>query len=183
MLHILYTSLYRCMMSAVLMLGLSQTLRAQDTILPIKNIHQVSAQLYRSGQPHRKGFKALEAAGFTDVINLRTLWSDRCRSGQARINLHHIKVVTTRMTEEDLVAIFKQIEQSEGKVLIHCWHGSDRTGTVVAMYRILYQGWDKEKAISEMMYGGYGFHKIFGNLPRLIRSIDMEKFRAAIKQH
>lgn len=86
------------------------------------------------------------------------------------------------MTEEDLVAIFKQIEQSQGKVLIHCWHGSDRTGAVVAMYRILYQAWDKGKAISEMMYVGYGFHKIFGNLPRLIRSIDIEKFRAAIKQ-
>ncbi|WP_129021346.1 fused DSP-PTPase phosphatase/NAD kinase-like protein [Edaphocola flava] len=181
--HSLYTSLYRWMLPALLMLGLSQSLRAQDTILPIKNIHQVSAQLYRSGQPHRKGFKALETAGFTDVINLRTIWSDRCCSGKAKINLHHIKVVTASMTEEDLVVIFRQIEQSEGKVLVHCWHGSDRTGTVVAMYRILYQGWDKEKAISEMMYGGYGFHKIFGNLPRLIRSIDIEKFRLAINQH
>lgn len=181
MLHLLHTSLGRIFVSVLLVLNLSPGIWAQDT-LPIKNLHQVSAQLYRSGQPQRKGFKALETAGFTDVINLRTLWSDRCRSGKTRLRLHHIRVVTSSMTEKDLVAIFRQIEHSQGKVLIHCWHGSDRTGTVVAMYRILYQDWDKEKAISEMMYGGYGFHKIFGNLARLIRSIDIEKFRSAIKQ-
>lgn len=157
------------------------TLQAQQPSLPIRNVHQVSATLYRSGQPHRKGFKALEAAGFTDVINLRTIWGDRCRAGKSKIQLYHIRVVTTRMSEADLVAIFRQIERSEGKVLIHCWHGSDRTGTVVAMYRILYQGWDKEKAISEMIHGGYGFHKIFKHLPRLVREIDIESFRQKIK--
>ena len=27
-----------------------------------------------------------------------------------------------------------------------------------AMYRILYQKWTKDKAIDEMLNGGYGFH-------------------------
>lgn len=119
-----YTS-SRIFLFLFLLLQGAITVPAQEPLLPIKNVHQVSETLYRSGQPRRKGFAALETAGFTDVINLRTIWSDRCRSGKAKIQLHHIHVVTSRMSEADLVAIFRQIERSQGKVLIHCWHGSD----------------------------------------------------------
>ena len=170
-----FTACFVCLLCSII------TAAAQEHSLPIKNIHQVSANVYRSGQPHRKGFKALEAAGFTEIINLRTIWSDRCRAGNTHLKLSHIRVVTQRMSEEDLVIIFRQIERAHGKVLVHCWHGSDRTGTVIALYRILYQGWDKEKAISEMIHGGYGFHKIFKHLPRLIREIDIASFRQKIR--
>lgn len=39
-------------------------------------------------------------------------------------------------------------------------HGSDRTGTMCALYRIAVQGWSKEDAIREMTAGGFGFHRI-----------------------
>ena len=45
----------------------------------------------------------------------------------------------------------------EGPVLVHCKHGADRTGCIVALYRIVFQSWSKEAAIDEMHNGGYGF--------------------------
>ena len=35
-------------------------------------------------------------------------------------------------------------------VFVHCKHGADRTGTMVAFYRILFEGWSKDEAIREM---------------------------------
>lgn len=46
-------------------------------------------------------------------------------------------------------------------MVVHCWHGSDRTGAVIAAYRIVQQGWSQHDAIDEMINGGYGFHPIF----------------------
>ncbi len=39
----------------------------------------------------------------------------------------------------------------EKPVLIHCLGGSDRTGIMVALYRVQFQGWSKDRAKREMM--------------------------------
>ena len=44
---------------------------------------------------------------------------------------------------------------------MHCQQGADRTGTMMAFYRIAVQGWPKDDAIAEMKNGGYGFHSIW----------------------
>ena len=54
--------------------------------------------------------------------------------------------------------------QKEGAVLVHCYHGADRTGLVVAMYRVIYQGWSLDAARSEMIDGGYGFHSMWQDI-------------------
>lgn len=45
-------------------------------------------------------------------------------------------------------------------IIFHCHHGSDRTGAVCALYRIVFQNVSKEDAIREMIEGEYGFHRI-----------------------
>ena len=39
-------------------------------------------------------------------------------------------------------------------VFIHCKRGSDRTGTIAAIYRISHDGWDAERAIAEAKHYG-----------------------------
>jgi hypothetical protein len=39
------------------------------------------------------------------------------------------------------------------------------------------QGWSKEEAIREMTEGGFGFHRVWFNLPGWIESIDMESLK------
>ena len=41
-------------------------------------------------------------------------------------------------------------------VFIHCEHGIDRTGLLVALYRVLYQGWTRADAHDEMVEMGHG---------------------------
>ena len=40
-------------------------------------------------------------------------------------------------------------DQSAGKIFVHCRRGADRTGTVLAMYRIEHDHWTNQKALDE----------------------------------
>jgi tyrosine-protein phosphatase SIW14 len=44
------------------------------------------------------------------------------------------------------------------KIYVHCLRGKDRTGTVVACYRIQHDGWDNERALAEAK--GYGMSRL-----------------------
>lgn len=44
-------------------------------------------------------------------------------------------------------------------VFVHCKHGSDRTGMMIAFYRMTNDGWSVEEAYAEME--SLGFHKMF----------------------
>ena len=58
-------------------------------------------------------------------------------------------------------------KQHNQKVLVHCYHGSDRTGATIAMYRIIFENWSIEDAVKEMKQGGYGYHIIWKNIDHL----------------
>ncbi|MCW9717530.1 tyrosine-protein phosphatase [Avibacterium sp. 21-599] len=59
--------------------------------------------------------------------------------------------------------------QNNGRtVLVHCYHGADRTGIVLAMYRIIFENQTVEQARYEMKYGGYGHHPIWVNIDKLL---------------
>lgn len=147
----------------------------------VDNFHKVDEGLYRSGQPTKSDFKELEKFGITSVLNLRNHHSDNDEAKGTKIKLYRIKMNAGSLTEEDLLVAIKVIKNRQGPLLVHCWHGSDRTGAVIAMYRILYQNWTKEKAIDELVNGGYGYHKYYGNIPELIKNIDVENFKKRLK--
>lgn len=49
-----------------------------------------------------------------------------------------------------------------------------------AAYRIVMQGWEKEAAIRELIDGGYGYHALYGNIPQLLRELDVAAVKAAV---
>jgi tyrosine-protein phosphatase SIW14 len=60
----------------------------------------------------------------------------------------------------DLATFWKLIDDPASRpVLIHCQGGVHRTGAVAAMYRMRYQGWQAEEAITEMDLFGFDSHK------------------------
>jgi protein tyrosine/serine phosphatase len=48
-------------------------------------------------------------------------------------------------------------DPSRRPVFIHCEHGVDRTGLVIALYRVIYQNWKPADAKAEWVKSGHGF--------------------------
>lgn len=144
----------------------------------VPNLHKVKDDLYRSGQPTAAGMKNLHAMGIKTVLNLRAFHSDRDEIGDTGLLYEHISMVTWFPTEEEAVRSLKVMTDPAKKpVLIHCLHGSDRTGTMIAIYRIAVQGWTKEEAVREMTRGGFGFHEVWIHLVPWINGLDIAKIR------
>ncbi|MBO5306753.1 MAG: tyrosine-protein phosphatase [Lentisphaeria bacterium] len=153
-----------------------------------KNFHKVSENLYRSGQPDEDEFESLHTFnGIRSVLNLRENNSDQAeiaainKKWNNAITLYEIPLDTGSITEDDLYKILTVIRDAPKPLLIHCWHGSDRTGCSVAAYRIVFENWSVEDAISELMKPEYGHHKnIYTNIPELLRKADWKKIRETI---
>ena len=144
----------------------------------LKNFHKVDDKLYRSEQPDDDDFKIIEKLGIKEVLNLRNLHSDDDEAKDTKLTLHHLRMNAGDVTEEELTRALAIIKAAKGPVLVHCWHGSDRTGVVVAGYRVIIQNWSKDKALDEMKNGGFGYHhSMYPNLIRLIQKLDVKARR------
>ncbi len=149
----------------------------------LENMYKVDEGLYRSEQPDDDDFEALERYGIREVLNLREYHSDEDDAGDTSLRLHRIRIETDEITERQLAQALAIIDASEGPILVHCWHGSDRTGAVIAAYRVARQGWSREKAIDELAHGGYGYHSSFyPNIVDLIRTMDLGVIDAEVSR-
>ena len=150
----------------------------------LKNFHQVTTNLYRCAQPGDAGMRQLEKLGVKTVINLRGLHSDTDELKGTALRNERIYFNTWHPEDEDVVRFLKIITATNGApFVVHCQHGSDRTGTMIAIYRIAVEGWTKDEAIEEMTKGGFGFHPLWENLIRYLRALDVDalKKRAGMK--
>ncbi len=142
-------------------LSIAQQPESSHKELP--NFHRVDEQLYRGGQPKTGGLKKLAELGIKTIINLRGE-SDETRAegieaksmGMAYFSIP--MSAAGRPTDEQVMRVLAIIEEKEkGPVFIHCRRGSDRTGAIVAVYRIKRDGWTAERAIDEANNHGLGF--------------------------
>jgi len=144
----------------------------------LKNFYKLDDHVYRSAQPDEAGFEYLKTLGIKNILNLRDYHNDDPGSKKPGMNLFRVPMDAGKIKTADVVTALRFIKQSQGPVLIHCWHGSDRTGTISALYRIVFQNWSKEEALDELMHGGFGYHSVYKNIPEFIRQADIN----AIKQ-
>jgi len=135
----------------------------------------VSQYLYRGGQPTAEGMRSLKKLGIKTIVNLRTFHSDRDETGVTGLACEHVHMQAWDGDLEDIVRFLRiATDGTRGPVFVHCQHGADRTGVACAAYRIAVQGWSKDRAIDEMVNGGYGFHSIWGNLVTFVRRLDVD---------
>lgn len=141
----------------------------------LPNLHRVTADLYRGAQPTAEGFRELKAMGIKTVVNLRSFHSDRDELGDTGLGYEHITTKAWHAEDKEVVRFLKIVTDKERTpAFVHCQHGADRTGTMCAIYRVAVCGWSKEEAIAEMTEGGFGFHRVWGNLVRYLRELDIE---------
>jgi protein tyrosine/serine phosphatase len=123
---------------------------------PIVRFARVDDTLYRGGQPDASGFAQLKRLGVKTVVNLRR--DDGERAIVEGLGMRYVDL-STGLTpfglgegiRADVVRRFFEVVDDEagGPVFVHCRRGADRTGTLVAMYRIARQGWTAEAAYDE----------------------------------
>lgn len=155
----------------------------QEAALAIKdvdNFHKVSDVLYRSGQPSRYDFFVLEKQGIKTVLNLRYHHEDDIPQ-EVKLQAKHLPMNAGSLTKKEIVDALHVIRDSPKPVLVHCWHGSDRTGAICAAYKIVFMDCAVDATIDEMVNGGYGFHGFFyKNIPELMKGIDWEQLKAEL---
>ena len=123
--------------------------------------------LFRSAQLDGSYTAKLHELGIKSIVNLRhfSRGGDRRAFGD-QFWLANKPLQSWEIKPAQIADVLRTIRerQKEGAVLVHCYHGADRTGLVVAMYRVIYQGWSLDAARSEMIDGGYGFHSMWQDI-------------------
>lgn len=131
---------------------------AQYTELP--NFHQVNSQFYRGAQPSDGGIRKLAELGIKTIINLRG--EDEITRADKReaeaLGLRYVNIPMPelrRPSDEEVERVLAIINATEKQpVFVHCRHGRDRTGLIVAVYRIMHDGWTSKQAKTEAkLYG------------------------------
>ncbi|MGA2656807.1 MAG: dual specificity protein phosphatase family protein [Verrucomicrobiota bacterium] len=143
------------------------------------NFGVVNERLYRGAQPDVSGLRNLKRLGVGSIINLRmTNDAWKAEAVEARANgMAYTNVPLSgigRPTEPQVREILGLIESLPPPVFIHCKHGRNRTGTIVACYRIEHDQWSSQAALAEARR--YGMSRLARGMRRLV--IGFEKDHA-----
>ncbi len=147
------------------------------------NLYEVTDYLYRSGQPTEEGMKNLKKLGIKTIINLRAFYFDSDKIRETGLRVEELSVKVWHIEDADVVRVLRIIRKREnGPFLIHCSNGSDRAGVMIAMFRVVEQGWTKEDAIEEMVNGGYGFRRLWFRIVGYVKHADVERIRKQVEK-
>jgi protein tyrosine/serine phosphatase len=126
----------------------------------IRNFHEVDPGIYRGAQPTSEGFEYLAKLGVKLVIDLREP-GERSRAEErvvAAAGMRYLNVpmsglaAPTRTQANKILALLE--DPSAGPVFVHCMRGADRTGAVIAAYRIDHDNWNSARALNEAFANG-----------------------------
>jgi tyrosine-protein phosphatase SIW14 len=109
---------------------------------------KITTTLYRGGQPSENGFHILAKMGIDIVVDLRGS-RDRERKIVTHLGMQYVALPWHCSFPRD--KIFAQfltlLRKNPGKkIFVHCRLGGDRTGMMIASYRMAQERWSPEKA-------------------------------------
>jgi tyrosine-protein phosphatase SIW14 len=134
------------------------------------NVGRVAEGIYRGADPAADdwGFRSLADLGVKTVLNL-----SRERDGEEALS-HGI------MELYEPLDFFRNVEEARIRklvlrlsdtnlypIFVHCAQGCDRTGMVIACYRIE-SGWSNEDAVAEMW--SFGFHFVWSHFLEFVQN-------------
>ena len=129
--------------------------------LAIPNFHQVNEHVYRGGQPATATWQSLAKLGIKTVIDLRradehsttTEAREVAAAGMNYVNVPMKGVVAP--TNEQIAKVLALLNSPE-PIFVQCKRGADRTGAVIACYRIAHDHWQSRQALKEAKSLGMG---------------------------
>jgi protein tyrosine phosphatase (PTP) superfamily phosphohydrolase (DUF442 family) len=146
------------------------------------NMHRVSEDVFRSRQLTGPEFKrAIKENNIRTVIRLVGV-DDRNRESfeaeERAVNEMGAKLVVAKLPtsrlpyRSELAAVFEALDNAEPPLLVHCQHGSDRTGLVSTIWLHDYLGKPLEEARGQLAFFPYG-HVSWGDASAMGQLIDM----------
>ncbi|HEY4817256.1 MAG TPA: dual specificity protein phosphatase family protein [Candidatus Acidoferrum sp.] len=125
---------------------------------------RISDVLFRGAQPSAQGLAELKKLGITTIVNLRgnsgPVASERREVESLGMRFIDIPVLGWSAPTNAQVAQFLKLfrDDPQQKVFVHCYYGEDRSGVMVAAYRIAQQNWTADQAVAEMYSFGFHYH-------------------------
>ena len=132
-------------------------------------VGRVAPGILRGAQPEPEGYATLKAMGVRTVISLRTNHGERKAVEAA--GMRYIEIPIKLWKNVDPAAVQKALsvmtDPTNQPVFVHCSRGVDRTGMVVAVYRMEVDGWSEAEAEAEME--AFGFHEFWSQFKEFVR--------------
>jgi len=146
----------------------------------VGNLYRIEDGFFRGAQPNADGFKDLAGLGVRSILDLAGGGGDERFVSRDSVKLFHVPMSAWGLHDDLVLQALKiMIDPANRPLMVHCQHGADRTGALVALYRVVVQGWTKEAAVREMN-GGYHHSFLFRNLDRYVQRADVEALRKAL---
>lgn len=114
----------------------------------------VDSGLSRGARPSALGVSALAGRGFRTVVSLRHDDDERALVTAAGMRYVEIPMKIgpfgAPVPTTDQERAFLEAVTTGRPAFVHCHHGRDRTGVMVALYRVKVSGWTPDEALKEM---------------------------------
>lgn len=153
-------------LSCVLLLTYLCTASTTANKVELPNLHLVNMTIFRGAQPQPEGLKKLAEMRIHTIINLRNSSAETEAEGKAakELGLQYFNIPLPAMNRPNLDQINHVLSLMRSRtytpVFVHCNGGDDRTGTIIACYRMRYEGWTADQAIAEARKLGLGRFQI-----------------------
>ena len=138
---------------------------AASELAGVGNFQKVDDHVYRGAQPTDQGFLNLAKLGVATVVDLREP-GDRAKTEEKVVKAAGMQYISVPMkgmetpSDESVTKILALLEdKTTGPVFVHCQRGADRTGGVIACYRVEHDHWQNDRAVSEARTLGMSWYQ------------------------
>jgi protein tyrosine/serine phosphatase len=137
----------------------------RDPFVDIPQFVQVDQRIYRGGKPTADGLAKLVDLGVQTVISFQGS-SEKQAQESVRVealgmNYKHIPLSVYEEPSDAAVMDFIEtvLDPASQPVFVHCHSGRDRTGVMIAIYRVLVDEWSIKEAYKEAKKYGFWPYK------------------------
>ena len=150
--------------------SISSSVSSALSRIRIGNFGKINDNYFRGSQPKGSDYRDLAAIGVKTVIDLQVDGPSN-EAGivtAAGMKFFRIGMTTSKAPTDAQIAQFFEIVNNPANqpVYVHCAGGRHRTGTMTALYRMTFDGWNAAQAYNEMKqyrFEGFPDHPVLRN--------------------
>ena len=173
---------------AALVVTLNAQAVTKETLPGVTNFSRVETTIACAGATTPAAVAGLKKMGYASIIDLREasepgadIDGEAAAAKAASINFIHLPFngvsLSPALVDSFLTAVTAPANQP---VFVHCQHGADRTGMMVASYRVVEQGWTTEQATEELPR--FGFHEVWDGIREFLAKLDPAALERKVEQ-